>query len=148
MNAIHGRWMWTLRQKNSYILPMINFFHSLGVDILKIQIEEKMYQIPEEEGISAAKIYRCFFHFLIRGNFLTIPNYQKELYGDEEVFGKQFPKDLTVIQMPEDEQLPTFDIDGWNCVFKHPCFRFETEEFQTWDCGYVLGSILMMKDLG
>lgn len=39
------------------------------------------------------------------------------------------------------------DIDGWGCVFKHPFLRFEEEEFRKWDCGYILGSILLMKDL-
>ena len=47
--------------------------------------------------------------------------------------------------MPEENKLPIYDIDGWGCVFKHPYFR--NKKCKKWDCGYVLGSILMMKDI-
>ncbi len=40
----------------------------------------------------------------------------------------------------------TIELDNMNIVFKHPCFHFEEPEFQEWDCGYVLGTILIFKD--
>lgn len=57
----------------------------------------------------------------------------------------QLPDALQIVKMPEENKLPIYDIDGWGCVFKHPYFR--NEKCKKWDCGYVLGSILMMKDI-
>ena len=72
---------------------------------------------------------------------------QWNLYNDEEIVGMRLPETLEVVEMPEGEKLPVYDIDGWGCVFKHPFFRMEEKRFKQWDCGYVLGSILLMKDI-
>ena len=32
-------------------------------------------------------------------------------------------------------------------VFKHPCFHYDNEKFKEWDCGYILGTILIMQDI-
>lgn len=117
------------------------FFASMGVDIRKIQIEERTHNIPEENE----KFYLCTLNFLIFGKFLDIPDYQENLYSDEEVFGNTLPDTLNIIQMPEEQSIPTFDIDGWMCVFKHPYFKFDESRFKKWDCGYILGAILLMK---
>lgn len=124
-----------------------NFFISLGVNAEKIEIEEKMYDIPEENDMPRAKIHICSIKFLVCGKMLSLPDYQKEIYGDEEVFGETFSNTITVVEMPEGEKLPVFDVDGMGCVFKHPYFHFDKEVFKQWDCGYVLGTILIMKDL-
>lgn len=36
---------------------------------------------------------------------------------------------------------------GAGIVFKHPCFYYDNEIFKEWDCGYILGIILIMKDI-
>lgn len=122
------------------------FFDSLGVDMEKMEIEEKLHDIPEEEGMAAAKIYVCSINFLICGEIISLPDYQKHIYEDEEVFGKAFPDTINVIEQPE-EKLAVFDVDSLPCVFKHPCFHFDDKKFKDWDCGYVLGAILIMKEL-
>ena len=59
----------------------------------------------------------------------------------------KLPDALKIITMPEGEKLPTYNIDGWNCVFKHPIFHMDESKFEKWDCGFVMGSILMMGDM-
>lgn len=66
------------------------FFNSLGVDLTKIDIDKTIYDIPEDEETPASKIYRMTVNFLIRGKILALPKYQKDIYSDEEVFGKNF----------------------------------------------------------
>ena len=124
-----------------------DFFMSIGVDILKVKAEEKVYDIPDDEELSGGKIYSMSLDFLICGKLLSILDYQEEIYIDEEVFGMNLPSYLKVIKMVEEQEFPIYDIDGWGCVFKHPLFRFEEEEFKKWDCGYIAGTILLMKDL-
>lgn len=122
------------------------FFDSLGVDVVKMEIEEKLHDIPEEDGMSAVKLYVCTINFLICGKIVSLPDYQKHIYEDEEVFGKTFPDTINVIELP-DEELTLFDVDGLECAFKHPCFHFDNKKFKNWDCGYILGTILIMNDL-
>ncbi|WP_297133334.1 toxin-antitoxin system protein [Terrisporobacter sp.] len=123
------------------------FFASIGVDILKVKAQEKVYDIDDDDELSEGKIYSMSLDFLMCGSLLSIPDYQEKIYSDEEIFGMNLPDSLKVIKMSEEEKLPIYDIDGWGCVFKHPFFRFEEEEFRKWDCGYILGTILLIKDL-
>ncbi len=113
----------------------------------KIDVEKTVYEIPEDEETSASKIYRMFVNFLIRGKILALPKYQKDIYCDEEVFGKNFPASVKIL-FDDEEYIKTFDNGiGAGIVFKHPCFHFDDEKFKNWDCGYVLGTILIMKDM-
>lgn len=66
------------------------FFNSLGIDLAKIEVDKVIYEIPKDEEIPASKIYRMSVNFLIRGKILALPKYQKDIYSDEEVFGKKF----------------------------------------------------------
>lgn len=123
------------------------FFNSLGVDLTKVDVDKTVYEIPEDEETSASKIYRLFVNFLIKGKILTLPKYQKDIYCDEEVFGKNFPESVKVLS-DDEEYIKTFDNGiGAGIVFKHPYFHFDDEKFKNWDCGYVLGTILIMKDM-
>ena len=46
------------------------------------------------------------------------------------------------------DNIKTFDNGiGAGIVFKHPCFHFDDEKFKYWDCGYILGTILIMQDM-
>jgi len=123
------------------------FFNSLGVDLTKVDVDKTVYEIPEDEETSASKIYRLFVNFLIKGKILTLPKYQKDIYCDEEVFGENFPESVKVLS-DDEEYIKTFDNGiGAGIVFKHPHFHFDDEKFKNWDCGYVLGTILIMKDM-
>ena len=123
------------------------FFNSLGVDLSKVEVDKTIYEIPEDEKTPASKIYRMFVNFLIRGKILALPKYQKDIYCDEEVFGKTFPGSVKVLS-DDEEYIKTFDNGiGAGIVFKHPCFHFEDEKFKYWDCGYILGTILIMQDM-
>ena len=124
-----------------------NFFISVGVDILKAKVIEKVHNIPSDGELTGGKIYSRTLDFLMCGKFLSIPDYQEEVYSDEEILGMNVSHSLRVISMPEEQKIPVFDIDGWGCVFKHPLFRFGEEDFKQWDCGYIAGTILLMKDL-
>ena len=76
-----------------------------------------------------------------------MPKYQKDIYCDEEVFGKTFPGSVKVLS-DDEEYIETFDNGiGAGIVFKHPCFHYDNEIFNEWDCGYILGTILIMQDM-
>lgn len=124
-----------------------DFFKSMGVNPMKIKANETIYDIPGDNETAGKKVYRMLADFMVCGKFPAIPNYQKEIYGSDELFGKEFPDSLKVIK--EENGLPVYDIDGLGkgTVFKHPCTRFDAESFQTWDCGYIIGTILIMSDL-
>lgn len=126
----------------------MDFFLSLGVNPMKIEIDKKVYDIPDEKDLTGGRIQRIAVNFIFCGKFLVIPEFQKDLYEDDKLFGNNIPSSLKVISLPEDEYLVTYNIDNIGCgiVFKHPC-SFNGKEFTTWDCGYVKGSILIMTDL-
>lgn len=124
------------------------FFTTLGVDLTKVDIDKKIYEIPEDKETTASKIYRMSINFLVRGEILGLPKYQKDIYNDEEVFGKSFPETVKVLSTDEEEYLKVFDNGiGAGIVFKHPCFHYNDKKFKNWDCGYVLGTILIMQDM-
>lgn len=124
------------------------FFDSLGVDLSKIEIDEALYNIPEDGEMPSLKIKRVSVHFLIKGKILALPQYQKDLYQDVEVFGTAFPDSIKVLSSNEEDYLKTYNNGiGAGIVFKHPCFHYDNEYFKEWDCGYILGSILIMQDL-
>lgn len=124
------------------------FFNSLGVDLTKVDINKAIYEIPEDEETSASKLCRIFVNFLVRGTILALPKYQKDIYSDEEAFGKKFPESLKVLSSDEEDYLKTFDIGiGAGIVFKHPCFQYDDEKYKDWDCGYILGTILIIQDM-
>lgn len=132
----------------SLSLEQQRFFNSLGVDLTKVDVDKTVYEIPEDEELSASKIYRMLVNFLIKGKILALPQYQKDLYSDEEMFGKNFPESVKVLSSNNEDYLKTFDNGiGAGIVFKHPCFHYDDEKFKDWDCGYILGTILIMKDM-
>ena len=92
-----------------------------------------IHDIPEEDGMSGGKIAVQKIDFFLCGKFLAIPDYQQELYGNEEIAELQLPDALQIVKMPEENKLPIYDIDGWGCVFKHPYFR--NKKCKKWDCG-------------
>ncbi len=129
-------------------LEQQHFFSSLGIDLMKVDVDKTIYEIPEDEDTSAQKIYRMFINFLIRGKILALPKYQKDIYSDEEVFGKNFPESIKVLSSNDEDYLKVFDNGiGAGIIFKHPCFHYDDENFKEWDCGYILGTILIMKDM-
>ena len=107
------------------------FFDSLGVDLLKIEIDEAVYDIPEDGEMPSLKIKRLSVDFLMKGEILALPQYQKDLYTDEEVFWKTFPDTVKVLSSADEDYLKTYD----------------NEIFKEWDCGYILGTILIMQDM-
>lgn len=124
------------------------FFYSLGVDLAKVEIDKTIYEIPEDEEMPASKINRMLVNFLIKGKILALPKYQKDIYSDEEVFGKKFPESIKVLSSDDEDYFKTFDNGiGAGIVFKHPCFHYDDEKFKDWDCGYILGTILSMKNM-
>lgn len=125
-----------------------NFFDALGVDLKRIEMDHVVYDIPEDEETPATRINRIMVHFLFKGHFLALPQYQKDLYGDEEVFGKAFPDSIKVLSSAEEDYIKPFNNGiGSGIIFKHPCFHYEDETFQKWDCGYLMGSILAFDHL-
>lgn len=93
----------------------------------KIEVDKVIYEIPKDEEISTSKIYRMSVNFLIRGKILALPKYQKDIYSDEEVFGKKIPESIKILSDDED-YLKTFDNGiGAGIVFKHPCFHYGDE---------------------
>lgn len=125
----------------------LNFFNSLGVDLAKIEVDKTIYEIPEDEETHASKKYRMFINFLIEGKILALPKYQKDIYSDEEMFGNEFPE-LIKVSPDHEEYLEIFHNGiGAGIIFKHPCFHYDDDKFKNWDCGYILGTILIMQDI-
>lgn len=123
----------------------LKFFASIGVDLQKADIKKEVYSIPAENGMRESEIYKMTVDFLIKGRMLAIPEYQKDIYSDEEVFGEEFPDDIEVVRC---EGIPVYDNGiGMGTVFKHPCVHYDDSLFSRWDCGYILGSILIMKEI-
>lgn len=124
------------------------FFYSLGVDLTKVDIDKTIYDIPEDEETPVSRIYRMLVNFLIRGKILALPKYQMDIYSDEEVFGKNVPESIKVLSSDDEDYLRIFDNGiGAGIVFKHPCFHYDNENFKEWDCGYILGTVLIMQDI-
>ena len=132
----------------SLSLQQQQFFNSLGVDLTKVDVDKTIYEIPEDKEASASRIYRMSVNFLIKGKILALPKYQKNIYSNEEVFGKTFPESIKVLSSNDHDYLKPFDNGiGAGIVFKHPCFHYDNENFKEWDCGYILGTILIMNDM-
>lgn len=136
-NAANTKFIKSLSEKQR------NFFESIGVNLAKIKLEEMVYNPSDNEMI--AKNNRTLVDFMICGQFLAIPTFQKEIYG--AVFGEELPDSLKIIATQGDS-LPAYDVDGLGVgiVFKHPCTRFDTEDFQKWNYGYIIGSILIKTE--
>ena len=43
--------------------------------------------------------------------------------------------------------LGTLALGTTGIVFKHPCLHYDSENLKKWYCGYILGTILMMKEI-
>ncbi|NME48489.1 toxin-antitoxin system protein [Enterococcus gallinarum] len=131
----------------SLTLNQRTFFDSLGVDLMKIEIDPMVYDIPEDEETPATKIHRIMVHFLLKGCFLALPQYQKDIYSDEAVFGNMFPNSIKVLSSAEEDYIKPFHNGiGLGIFFKHPCGHYEDKKFQVWDCGYLMGSILVVRN--
>lgn len=97
--------------------------------------------------MSAAKLYKMSVHFLIKGKILGLPKYQKDLYRDKDVFGKDFPSTIKVLSSDDEDYLTPYNNGiGNGIVFKHPVLHYADKKFESWDCGYILGAILIMRD--
>lgn len=53
------------------------FFDSLGVDLLKIEIDEAVYDIPEDGEMPSLKIKRLSVDFLMKGEIFSVTSVPK-----------------------------------------------------------------------
>ena len=115
----------------------IDFFHNLGIDLMKIEVEKCDFVDNEEVPF----IYSI--DFLLCGKFLSLPKVQVELYSDEEVFGKYVELDLS--ECIETEDLVIYDGLGLGTGirFKHPATHFEEKRFEEWACGFIGGALII-----
>lgn len=121
------------------------FFASVGVNPMRVRAEEKVHDIPDDGEVKGGKIYIRTFDFLMCGRIVALPEFYREIYSDEEVFGNTLPETLETVQIDEDK-MPFYNLGEFGVVFKHPYFR-DPKMFSEWNCGYIMGSILTMKDL-
>lgn len=128
-----------------YSSELKSFFEAVGVDPLKLRAEEKIHEIPDDEENSGGQIRVRTMDFLMCGQILALPEFYREIYSDEEMFGRKLPQTLEWVENTE-EGIPIYDVGGLGIVFKHPYFR-DPERYSEWNCGYIAGSILTMKDL-
>lgn len=128
----NARFMNMLSEKQTHL------FKQLGIDLEKIRVE--CHKLPEE--IMDIKVKEIFeISFLICGKLLSITLFQAEVYGSEDVFGKDALKGLEIIDSAE----ILHDIDGMSCSFKHPCTTFPEKNFEDWDCGFICGKMILKK---
>ena len=116
----------------------LEFFSNLNIDLNKIEIDKKIYNIDDEKG-NHQRITRYLINFLIEGDFVKIPKYQKEIYSDEEL-NLNVPNSIKV--SIDTDNLATYEIDNLHIVFKHPYFHYDDQRYKEWDCHQILGSIL------
>ena len=50
-----------------------DFFTSIGIDPMKIKVDETIYDIPGDNETAGRKVYRMLIDFLICGKFLAVP---------------------------------------------------------------------------
>ena len=104
----------------------------------QVEIDKTIYDIPEDGEMPALKTHKISVNFLIRGKILALPQYQKDLYSDEEVFGNNFPDYIKVLSSDDGDYIKIFDNGiGVGIVFKHPCFHYDDDKFKCWDCDYI-----------
>lgn len=131
------------------------FFASIGVDPMKIKLEEEIYDIPGNEEQPGKQVYRMLVNFRMCGKFLAIPEFQKKMYeglysdDDAAIASTGFPDWLEIVVGPEGSGLPVYDAVGLGkgIVFKLPGTCLEMDVSSIWNCGYILGTILVMSDL-
>lgn len=124
-----------------------DFFNILGVNPMYIHVDESYIDMPDGQEMDNKKIFRRLVDFLMCGRILGLPDYQIKWYSDPEGFNMKLPKTIQKLDT-EDGKIVFYDVeeDGIGVVFKHPCMRSDREEFKRWDCGYVLGSILQIRE--
>lgn len=124
------------------------FFACLGVNPMRIHVDESYIKVADEQVEDNGKIFRRLIDFLMCGRILGMPDYQVRWYSDPKGFNMKLPKTLQKINT-EEGKIAFYDVEeeGIGVVFKHPCMRSNREEFRIWDCGYVLGSILQIKEV-
>lgn len=122
--------------KRSLHLTHKQFFENIGVDILKVRVEE-IESCPDENGNN----HKLSVDFLVCGKFLAIAEFQKEIYGNIE----EFKDDVEKVDVLDYDFPPFVNIDDMGCgvVFKHPSNKFDFKEFEKWDCGYICGSVII-----
>ena len=123
------------REDNKY--RQKDFFHNLGIDLSKIEIEKRDFVDNEEVP------YIYSVNFLFCGSFLSMPKEQLDVYLDEEAFGTSIDRKL--IESIETDDLVVYDGLGLGTGirFKHPAIHFEEEQFQEWDCGFIDGALIV-----
>lgn len=129
---------------NWYPEDLKSLFESVGVDMLRVRADEKLYDNPDEDEVLGGKICVRTIDFLLCGKILGLPEFYREIYDDEELFAGKLPEILEWVK-GENNSIPFYDAGGLGIVFKHPYFR-DPEKYSKWDCGYVMGSILAIKD--
>lgn len=114
-----------------------DFFHNLGIDLTKIEIEERDFIDNEEVP------YIYSINFLFCGRFLSMPKEQLDIYSDEEAFGNSI--DLDSIESKKTEVLVVYDGLGLGTGirFKHPATHFEDKQFEEWNCGFINGALIV-----
>ncbi len=91
-----------------------HLFKQIGIDLEKIKVE--CHKLPEE--ITDIKVKEIFeISFLICGKLLSITLFQAEVYGSEDVFGKDALKGVEIIDSAE----ILHDIDDILCSFGLGC---------------------------
>lgn len=119
------------------------FFNELGVDPLKMNFKEKTHVLPGANARNSGKIYMASVDFLVVGKLLSMPKSQKDACVSKGILREPLPIELAIA----DKESAGYPIEDWKCTFKHPALKYADEAFQKWDCGMVVGSILIMKDL-
>ena len=105
---------------------------------MKIEIDKREFEDNEEVPF----IYTV--NFLMCGCFLRMPKEQLDLYCDAEVFGDSI--DANSIGMVECEAFTSYEglaLPGTGVNFKHPATYYDGAQFETWDCGFINGAMIV-----
>lgn len=119
-----------------------NFFKSLGVDLMKIPVEEKIWEFDEDN--ENTNVFKISTDFAIRGRLIEIPEWQADIFTDTEILG-ELPQNISVVDGGE---MIAYAIGNMKpgIVFKPTYFKVENENLRVWNSGYVIGSLLIIEE--
>ena len=116
---------------------------------VSLYVENDVGVLAKISGLFSGKSYNLSSLTVGETEDPTVSRMTISLYGDDKTFEqikKQLNRSVEVIKMPADQQLPFYDVDGMKIIFKHPYFHFDEEQYKSWDCGAVMGSVLLSKE--
>ena len=121
------------------------FFKDLGIDLHKIYVSTNQLEIPNDKGIRIRnRIISA--DFFMKGSFLQISTWQKELYRNGEIL----EMDSEYMSVNDcNENLKVFVLGKMSlCMTFKPLYsRVEKYKLKAWKPGYISGKLILIQEV-